>query len=89
MSTIKSGIEGFLQWLIDEGLNLDKRVYHRPYNLAICYAVLDEKDKAFEWLEEVIEMQSDYVLWFKTDPGLDNLRSDPRFSRILAEVELN
>ena len=84
----KSGIEGFLRWLIDEGLKLDKRVFLRPYHLAMCHAILGEKEKAFARLEEIIEMKSDYIMILKTDPGLDNLRSDPRFSHLLGKVGL-
>ncbi len=85
----KSGLEGFLHWLIDEGLKLDKRIYLRPYNLAVCHSILGEKDKAFEWLEKVLEIGSDYVFCFKTDPGLDNVRSDPRFTVLLERVGLS
>jgi adenylate cyclase len=84
----KSGIGGFLHWLIDEGLDHHKQIYWQPYYRAICHAWLGEKDKAFEWLEKVLEIRSDTIFLLLTDQGLDNLRSDPRFPDLLKRVGL-
>ncbi len=84
----KSGIEGFLHWLTDEGLDYHKQIYWQPFYRAFCHAWLGEKDKAFEWLEKVLEIRSDTIFLLLTDQCLDNLRSDPRFSLILEKVGL-
>jgi TolB-like protein/Tfp pilus assembly protein PilF len=84
----KSGIEGFLHWLIDEGIKLDKGIYKRTYHLAVCYALFNNKEIAFKWLAEACEQHVSWIAWIKVDPGFDNLRDDPRFSVLLEKVGL-
>jgi eukaryotic-like serine/threonine-protein kinase len=54
-----------------------------PYGLAVAYAELGEKDKAFAALEDVYNAHSNFVGYFKTDPQLNQLRDDPRFKALL------
>jgi TolB-like protein len=54
-----------------------------PYALATAYAELGEKDKAFAALEDVYNSHSNLVGHFKTDPQLNPLRDDPRFTALL------
>jgi tetratricopeptide (TPR) repeat protein len=58
----------------------DKEVF---YNLAIVYGALDDKDKAFEWLEKAADARVWSVRNLRYDPDLDVLRSDPRYFDIL------
>jgi tetratricopeptide (TPR) repeat protein len=57
-------------------------------NLALVYVGLGEKDQAFEWLEKAAEERSGYLVYFKTEPVLDSLRSDPRFDNLLRRIGL-
>jgi adenylate cyclase len=84
----KSGIEGFLHWLVDEGIRLNKEIYNQPYYLAVCYALLNNKEMAFDWLGEACEQRVSRLAGIKVDPGFDNLRDDPRFSVLLEKVGL-
>ena len=52
------------------------------------YAALGEKDKAFEWLDRMYEDRKGMLIWLKVDPGLDPLRSDPRFRELARRVGL-
>ena len=52
-----SGIEGFLHWLVDVGISLNKEIYNRPYYFAVCYAMLNNKEMAFKLLEEACEQR--------------------------------
>ena len=52
------------------------------YGAAEKYAMLGEKDAAFAALEQASDAGS-HVDEIKTDPELDNLRSDPRFADLL------
>jgi len=54
--------------------------------MAGIYAGMDEKDKAFEWLERAYE-QRDWMT-LKLDPFMDSLRSDPRFRDLLRRLDL-
>jgi TolB-like protein len=85
----KYGIEGFLHWLADKGIELHIGTYNQPYHIAVCYALLNEKERAFEWLGKACELRSFRAAFIKVEPGFDNLRDDPRFSIYLEKVGLN
>ena len=59
---------------------------------AITYAIIDNKKKAFEHLDNSREENPKtlpIVTALKNHPAIDNLRSDPRFQEILKEIETN
>jgi len=62
--------------------------YVDGYQIASVYAGLRANDKAFHWLGIAVEARSGSLVYLKTDPFLDNLHSDPRFSEILRRVGL-
>jgi tetratricopeptide (TPR) repeat protein len=58
--------------------------YHKPvasYNIACAYAMLNQVDAAFEWLDRAFKAGFDSNGLLHGDRDLDNLRSDPRFKR--------
>jgi tetratricopeptide (TPR) repeat protein len=74
---------------IDELVAQSKTRYISPHWFARIYANLNEKDKAFAWLEEAYIDRSGGLVWLKVDPKLDKLRSDLRFNELLIRVGLN
>jgi len=62
--------------------------YVDGYQIASVYAGLRANDKAFHWLGIAVEARSGSLVYLKTDPFLDNLHSDPRFSGLLRRVGL-
>ena len=61
-----------------------------PYMIATIYAGLGNKDKAFEFLDEAYREHSWDLPWqIKADIRIDNLRSDPRFRKLLRRLGLN
>lgn len=58
----------------------------QPHDLAIIYTGLGNKDRAFEWLEKAYQERSWLILYLKTDPFFDPLRSDPRFKGLLSRA---
>ena len=54
--------------------------------LAEVHAQLGEKDKAFQWLEQGYQNHDFFMTFLKTDPGVDPLRSDPRFAAMLKKI---
>jgi tetratricopeptide (TPR) repeat protein len=61
--------------------------YVSPYLIATIYAGLDNKDRAFEFLEKARQERCWDIAWqIKVDLRLDNLRSDPRFQALLRRV---
>jgi len=56
------------------------------YAVAIVYAGLGEKERAFEWLERAYKAHDIDMTFLKVDPALDPLRSDPRFQDLLRRM---
>lgn len=61
----------------------------KVYPVAILYAKLNEKDRAFELLNKALESRAHAMAQIKVQPSLDNLRSDPRFQELLKKMNLN
>jgi len=59
-----------------------------PNFVARIYAWRGEKDRAFEWLERAYEARDDGLPWLKFDPGIRNLRGDPRYNALLRKMNL-
>jgi eukaryotic-like serine/threonine-protein kinase len=72
--------------VIEELRQRAKRVHVSPYDVAIIYAGLGQKDKALEWLEKAYEGRSWYLCSLSVDPKLDGLRSDPRFQDLMRRI---
>jgi TolB-like protein/DNA-binding winged helix-turn-helix (wHTH) protein len=62
--------------------------YVSPYLLGSINAGLGDKNTAIELLEKAYRERDMGIMWFvKTDPRIDNLRSDPRFQALLERFD--
>jgi len=61
--------------------------HHSYYQIACIYAVLGEIDKAIAWLERSVETGNPCWRFFRIDPCLKNLRDEPRFQSLVADLE--
>lgn len=59
-----------------------------PFEMALIYAQLGEKDLAFEWLNKAVENRNYPVMFLRVTPDIDPLRADPRFADALRRVGL-
>jgi TolB-like protein/DNA-binding winged helix-turn-helix (wHTH) protein/Flp pilus assembly protein TadD len=59
-----------------------------PYDAALLYAVLGNKDRAFDWLEKDLKQHDGWLLLLNVDPRLSPLRSDPRFRSLVRRAGL-
>ena len=67
-----------------------KTRYVSPYMIATIYAGLDEKDKAFYFLEKAYaERSTDLPYFLKADLRLDQIRSDPRLQDLFRRMQLH
>ncbi len=57
-------------------------------DLAVVYAGLDDKDRAFEWLEKAFAYRSFHLSGMKLEPLLESLHGDPRWNDLLRRVGL-
>ena len=84
-----SGNRAEAQKVLDHLKELSAHHWVAPYNVAVIYAGLGEKDQAFALLERAYQDRSYYLPSFLTmDERLDNLHSDPRFAALVKRVGL-
>jgi TolB-like protein/Flp pilus assembly protein TadD len=84
-----SGKKAEAQKVLDHLKELSAHGWVAPYNVAVIYAGLGEKDQAFALLEQAYKDRSYYMAtYLATDERLDNLRSDPRFADLRRRVGL-
>jgi serine/threonine protein kinase/Flp pilus assembly protein TadD len=81
-----SGKEAAAQKLLDALKQPSKQAYLFPYDVAMVYAGLGERDQALAWLERAYQERSSFMIALKVDPQLDSLRSDPRFQDLVRRM---
>lgn len=59
-----------------------------PTNVAGLYAVLGDYDVSFEYLEKALNGKFRTMLWIKTLPDFDPMRTDPRYADLLKRMNL-
>jgi TolB-like protein/DNA-binding winged helix-turn-helix (wHTH) protein len=58
-----------------------------PYDHAVLYARVGEKDHVFAWLEKAYQARSQgLIFWLRTDPAFDPLRSNPRYTDLVSRI---
>ena len=59
-----------------------------PWFMADYYALIDEKEEAFKWLEHTIKRgMINYPLLNEMDPFLENIRGEERFKKLIELVK--
>ena len=74
------------QKILAEMQETAKQQYVPPGIFALIYAGLNDKDKAFMWLEKAYEQRGPGMIGLKTQPRGDSLRSDPRYADLMKRV---
>ena len=75
--------------VLEEMDRLAQKQYVSPYDRAVIYAALGDKDQAIAWLNKAYDDQSEWIGWLQADYRLDNLRGDPRFDELVRRVGLS
>ncbi|MBV9960385.1 MAG: tetratricopeptide repeat protein, partial [Acidobacteria bacterium] len=75
-----------VQRLLDEIREMSETRYVSPYLLSLVYCNLNDKERAFQELERAWEIRDARLVWLGVDPQLDPLRSDPRFTELLRNI---
>jgi tetratricopeptide (TPR) repeat protein len=65
------------------------RRYVSPYQVAMIYAGLGDKEQTLAWLEKACQQRVHNLVFLKVEPELDGLRSDPRFVDLIRRVGLD
>ena len=58
----------------------------RPADIAMLYAIIEDADEAFRWIDKAIEERHREILLLSTWELFDPLRSDPRFDEALNRI---
>jgi len=61
--------------------------HHAYYQIACIYAVLGNTDKAMGWLERSADTGNPCWPFFRLDPHLQTLHDEPRFQRLVTDLE--
>jgi hypothetical protein len=83
-----SGQRAEAERVLNELKSRTKTGYVSPFQIAMVYVGLGDKDQAFNALEQAYEARSWYMTWVKVAPEFDSLRSDPRFAALVRRVGL-
>ncbi len=74
--------------ILAELQRLSEHSYVPAYVVALIYAGLGEREKAFAWLDKAYEEHSFSLAYIKSEPRFDPLRSDPHFADLLRRIGL-
>jgi tetratricopeptide (TPR) repeat protein len=67
---------------------LRKQRYVKPFDIAMVYIGLDERDQVFEWLDKAYGERDDTLPYLAVAPMADRLRSDPRYPGLVKRIGL-
>ncbi len=70
---------------------MNPRSLCRPFDLAIVYQGLGDKERALALLKEAVDARepADRLIGLEIDPTFDRRRSDPRFQDLLRRIGLS
>ncbi|CAN5872139.1 hypothetical protein BH18ACI4_BH18ACI4_25880 [soil metagenome] len=75
------------EWIVNTLHQMAKKKYIQPFYFASIYAALGEKDQAFMWLDKA-RRERTFIIFLGIDPVFDQIRSDPRFNRLIESMQL-
>jgi len=85
---IKGEKESIKELLTDEITQMAWNDFHLPWFMAQCFALLNQKSRALDWLEQAVEQGwTNYPLFSTYDPFLENIRGEPRFKKLMKRVK--
>ena len=67
---------------------LQSQRYVSPYTVAAIYTGLGDQEHAFIWLDKAVEERDIWLMNLKVDPVFAKLRSNRKFSDLLARIRL-
>ena len=74
--------------VLDALLKSSADTYVPPYNIALAYNAVGEREKAIDYLEKGFSERDVRMVFLKIEPQWDNLRSDPRFLDLMKRLRL-
>ena len=63
-----------------------QRSHQGSFLVALAYTALDDRDRAFRWLESAYGEHDTFLPWLKVDPEFEVLHGDPRFDDLVRRI---
>ncbi len=82
----KSGNHNFALSILKQLLSRRSRSYVPPYNIAIIYNGLGERQLAVDWLDLAYAERDVRLPFIKVDPKWDDFRREPRFIELMERM---
>jgi len=74
--------------IVQNLVKLSEKEYVSPYFVALLNFQLKEIEPGFRWLEKAFAEGDSWLNYINVDPGLDFVRSEPRFQEFLKKMHL-
>jgi len=71
---------------LEKLLKLAKETYVSPYNVAMIYNGLGEREETLRWLERGFREREPRMTFLKVEPKWNNLRGEPRFMELMRRM---
>jgi serine/threonine protein kinase/Tfp pilus assembly protein PilF len=84
----RAGRKAEAQRVIEDLISMSKSKFVSQASMAMGYAGLGDKDKAFEWLDKSYDSHDEGIYWTKNHPMYEPLRDDPRYKPMLKRLNL-
>ena len=83
-----AGKKAEAQQVLNDLQQLQEQRYVSPYTVAAIYAGLGDQEQALKWLDRAVEERDIWLMNLKVDPVFAKLRSQRKFTDILARIRL-
>ena len=84
----RAGKKANAQNVIHELIAESGQRYVSPLDIALIYSVMDEREKAFEWLDKAFTERTPWLIELNVNPDWEPIRDDPRFQEMLRKLNL-
>jgi serine/threonine-protein kinase len=74
--------------ILDELLKLSTQTYVPPYNIALGYNAVGEKQKALDYLKQAFEQRDVRMVFLTVEPQWNNLRTESQFVDLLKRMKV-
>ncbi len=71
---------------LDRLAEMSAHSYVSPYQRALIYLHLGDRDEALKQLQEAYEVKDAWIVWMGVEPQLDPLRGEPAYEEILRKL---
>ena len=76
------------QRILDTLISLTQKQFISGYGMALVYQGLNENDQTLQWLNTAYQERSNWLVWVKSDPRWNPIRTDKRFIQLVTNVGL-